>query len=185
MLKFIDVQQHEEECDYRQYECPIIESHCKWTGFRNELEKHFETVHSNYVVNANKSLHLDLTRDTTEHMFCKYKNVSFILRLKFKKHLDSIFTYLYSFSRPEEGKQFAFVLTLLTVDKSRKYEEKINNYSTYISNAKYNWDNHNMHEINLVKKAILGESETTIDYELNILEEPKIHSKVMVDIAAK
>lgn len=171
MLRYTDVQQHEEECDYRRYECPTIGLDCEWSGLRIELDKHFDTVHGYCVLNADKSVPLELTHDINKHIFYKYKKVSFILRIKFEKYLDSLFSDLHSFSKPQEGKKFVFVLTLLNVDETRKYEEKINNFTTYISDDKYDWYSNNMYEINLAKIAHFVNAETKILCKLTILEE--------------
>lgn len=174
IMKYVDIQKHEEECKYRRYECPTIDINCEWSGFRNQLENHFETIHPNYFLHADESLVLNLTENASQHIFHKQKNQYFILRLQFDKYIDSLSFILFYFQKPAEQNQFAFMLTLSNLDESRLYTEKINNaYCVFVSDDKFDWCKYIMFKISLEKIAHLVKCESFIKYSIKILEEPK------------
>lgn len=173
--KYINLQKHEEECKYRIYKCPTIDITCEWSGFRNKLENHFETVHPDYLLHADAALHVNLTKNITQHIFHKHKNQYFILRIQFDKYIDSLRFILFCFQKPDEQNQFAFRLTLSNLDESRIYREKINDkYCVDVRGDTFDWSKYIMFEINLDKIAHLVKCESNIKYSIEVLEEPRI-----------
>lgn len=82
-LPWDNVKQHEEQCDFRIYECPVIPNGtCSWTGTHSQLLDHYKDDHPDLVLDYPCKLSPDLTRDGEENFLMTVFGFIFLVQVK-------------------------------------------------------------------------------------------------------
>lgn len=75
--------EHEEQCDYRVYDCPVLPAGaCLWKGTNSQLLDHYKREHADLVLQHPYKLYPDLHHEGEEHFLMPVYGFLFLVQIK-------------------------------------------------------------------------------------------------------
>lgn len=114
ILKWEQVQTHEETCIHRKHTCPTIGQHCEWTGKKGDLQNHYKNVHSQMVYSKDTPININLKTDLMQNYFVTSMDKLFFLHINFHSNLRKLWYGLFYYDTPDEKSNYSFKIELVS-----------------------------------------------------------------------